>query len=267
MPAPAASTMKELARQKFMSFKIVVPTGWKEPQGEAAQQYAMAFQDHEKVTEPGSPPLFVPASLNKLHTDAQKMMIATYGGFIDGICTAICAAWSQWQAAAKLVGVIINGPTASGGNIVGPPLTPLILASAPKNPFSHAVAQTLGPAWLAFTASVKVPALKWYPAFAACPTPVAPPTPNIPMPFAALTQSPAPLMAAVTKGQMVAHLANPNAPHHQPLFESIAYAFEQSYNQWKTATMVTNVLGTGPAPSTGGPVAGGVGTMSAGGFA
>lgn len=267
MPAPTASAMQQLARQKFMSFKITVPVGWKEPQGEAAQQYANALKPEEKVTEPGSPPLFLPASLAKPHTEVQKLHIATYGSFIDGICAAISAAWAKWQAAAKLVGVAINAATASGGKIEGPPLGELILGNAPKNPYSKTIADVLGTAWLAFTASVKVPSLLWYPAFAACPTPVAPPTANVPAPFAMLIQNPAPLMAATTKPQMVAKLADPRAPHHQPLFESIAYAFEQSYNQWKATTKVTNVIGTGPAPPTGGPVANGVGIMTPGGFA
>lgn len=249
-----------------MSFKITVPEGWKQPQGDAAQQYAMAFKDHEKVTEPGSPPLFLPATLNKLHTDTQKMMIATYGKCIDDLCDAICAAWGQWQAAATMTGVAIDGPFASGGQIVGPPLGPLILAKASKSPFASAVAQALDIAWQTFTASVKAAALPWYPAFALCPTPVAPPTPNVPMPFASLVQNPASLMAPATKAQMVAHLSDPQAPYHKPLFESIAHAVEQSYNVWKTSTMVTNVIGTGPAPPMGGPVSHGIGTMIAGGF-
>lgn len=268
MPAPSASTMKQLARQKFMSFKIVVPAGWKKPEGQAGEQYDQSFKEHEKVTEPGSPPLFLPATLNKLHTDTQKMMIAAYGKFIDDICDAICAAWGQWQSAAALVGVVINGPTASGGQITGPALGPLILAQAKKDPFSNAVANALGTAWQAYTASVKVPALPWYPAFAALPGPIAPPTPNVPMPLASLAQNPAVLATAATKAQMVAVLANPNASHHAQLFESIAHAFEQSYNQWKVSTMVTNVLGTGAAAGgMGGPVVGGVGTMPPGGFA
>lgn len=267
MPAPSAAAMKQLARQKFMSFKIVVPVGWKDPQGEDAKQYAMAFKDEDKVTEPGSPPLFLPATLNRLHTDTQKMMIAAYGKCIDGLCDAICAAWSQWQSAAAMVGVVINGAIASGGKITGPAFGPLILANASKDPFSNAVATALGTAWEAFTASVKVPALPWYPAFAALPGPVAPPTPNVPMPFASLAQNPAVLATPATKAQMVAALGDPNAPHHKPLFESIAHAFEQSYNQWKMSTMVTNVLGTGSAAGMAGPVVRGIGTMVAGGFA
>ena len=54
------------------------------------------------------PPLFQPASMNKYHTDTQKMHIDKVGTFIDGICSAICSAWSTWQSAATMVGVVIN---------------------------------------------------------------------------------------------------------------------------------------------------------------
>src|SRR5688572_7916151 len=112
--------------------------------------------------------------------------------FLDGIIEAICSAWATWQAAAAMVGVVINGPTATGGQIVGPPLTPLILAMGPKAKpqelkLTKAVANVIGTGWLTFTATVKVTGMPWYPSFAAVPGPVAPPTHNVPCPFAALT--------------------------------------------------------------------------------
>ena len=87
-----------------------------------------------------------------------------------------------------MVGVVINGRhRVTGGQVVGPPLTPLILAQAPKGSpqelkYTNAIANVIGTAWLAYTATIKVPGLPWYPAFAAFPSPVAPPTPNVPMP-------------------------------------------------------------------------------------
>jgi len=197
--------------------------------------------------------------------------------FIEGICGAICSAWSQWQSAATLVGVIINGPTASIGQVVGPPLTPLIMASAPKETpqelkYSTAIAQAVGNGWLSYTATIKVPGMPWYPAFAAFPGPMAPPTPNIPMPVIALTQVTASISQAALKGQMIAALADPKAFHHKELFDSIAHAFEKCFQIWQGATQVTNVLGTGPIPTFAppfipvGPVVGGVGTMPPGGF-
>jgi hypothetical protein len=270
--------MKQLARLKFTSFSLKVPTGWKDPSGDpAGDHYSKAFKPEEKVTSPGMPPLFQPASLNKYHTDTQKMHIGKIGAFIDGTCSAICSAWSQWQTAASMVGIVINAVTATGGQIVGPPLTPLILASAPMTTpmeikYSNVIASVIGTAWLSFTATVKVTGMPWYPAFAAVPSPVAPPAPTVPCPFAALMQVPVSISCNVMKMQMVGQLGDPNAPFHKELFEAICDAFEKCYNLWKVSTMVTNVLGTGPVPTFAppyvpvGPVVGGVGTMSPGGF-
>src|SRR5271154_1981708 len=101
MPAPQASAMQQLARLKFTSFALTVPTGWQDPSGDPApSQYGKAFKDSEKTTAPGAPPLFQPATMNKYHTDAQKMHIAKIGAFIDTTCSAICTAWDTWQKAA-----------------------------------------------------------------------------------------------------------------------------------------------------------------------
>jgi hypothetical protein len=278
MPAPQAAQMQQLARLKFTSFNIKVPQNWQQPSGDpAAKHYNDAFKPEEKTTAPGAPPLFQPASMNKYHTDAQKMHIDKIGKFIDGICSAICSAWSTWQSAATMVGVVITGPTAAVGQVVGPPWTPLIMAQGPKETpmllkYTNAVANVLGPAWLAYTATIKVPGMPWYPAFAALPSPIAPPTPNIPCPVIALTQVTAPIMPAAMKGQMIGMLADPMAPFHDKLFEAICDAFDKCFKIWQASTMVTNVLGTGPVPTFAppyvpvGPVVGGVGTMTPGGF-
>ena len=279
MPAPQASAMQQLARLKFTSFNLKVPDKWQEPSGDpGADHYGKAFKAGEKATSPGMPPLFQPASLNKYHTETQKMHIDKIGKFIDGTCSAICSAWSQWQTAATMVGVVINAVTAAGGQIVGPPWTPLILASAPKSSpmemkYSNVIAQVIGTAWLSFTATVKIPGLPWYPAYAAVPSPMAPPVPNTPAPFALLTQVPTSISSSVMKMQMVSQLGDPQAPFHKELFESITDAFEKSYNLWKASTMVTMVMPTlAPVPTFAppyvpvGPVVGGVASMLPGGL-
>jgi hypothetical protein len=269
--------VQQLARLKFTSFNLKVPSNWRDPAGDAGDHYSRAFKPDEKASSPGMPPLFQPASLNKYHTDTQKMHIGKIGGFIDDMCSAICSAWSQWQTAATLVGVVIAGPVATGGQIVGPPWTPLILASAPKSTpmemkYSNVIAQVIGTAWLTFTSTVKVTGMPWYPMFAAVPSPVAPPAPNVPCPFGVLMQVPVSISASVLKMQMVGQLADPQAPFSSELFESISDAFEKTYNLWKMSTMVTNVLGTGPVPTFAppyvpvGPVVGGMGNMTPGGF-
>lgn len=275
MPAPQASTMKQAARAKFMSFGITVPTNWRDPSGDAGDQYSRAFKPEEKVTQPAAPPLVKPASSNKYHTDTQKMIVAKFGSFIDAMCEAICSAWSQWQMTAAMTGVLINSQFASLGKVVGPPLAPLILASAPKSSpmqvkYATVIATVVGNTWLQYTASLTVPGLPWYPPFLAFPGPAAPPTPNVPCPVAALTQVPPD--PSLMKLQMVSQLGDSQAPFHRELFEAICHAFDTSFKTWQVATKVTNVLGTGPVPSfappasPAGPVVGGVGTMPPGGF-
>jgi hypothetical protein len=280
MPAPQASMMQQLARLQFSSFKIKVPVDWENPSGDVpTHHYFDAFSAAEHLTVPDAmaPPLFLPASPNKYHTGTQKDMNKKFGAFIDGVCSAICSAWGQWQSAATLIGVIINGPVAAGGQVVGPPLGPLILAGAPKGTamevkFSNAIANTIGTGWLTYTSSIKVPGLPWYPAFAAFPAPVAPPMPNIPIPLIALTQVPVPVSKDVLKAQMIGQLGDPKAQHHKELFDAIADAFDKCFKLWQASTMVTNVLGTGPIPTFAppyvpvGPVLAGVGNMTPGGF-
>jgi hypothetical protein len=275
MPAPQASAMQQLARLKFTSFNIKVPQGWRDPAGEAGDHFGRAFKPEEKMTQPGMPMLLQPASMNKYHTDTQKMHVAKIGKFIDDTCSAICSAWSQWQSTASLTGVIINAVTASLGQVVGPPLMPLIMASAPKETpmlmkYSNTIATVVGNTWLQYTATIKVPGMPWYPAFAAFPSPVAPPTPNVPCPVIALTQVPP--QPALMKQQMVAQFADPMAPMHSEIFEAICDAFDKVFKIWQASTMVTNVLGAGSVPTfappyvPAGPVVGGVGNMTPGGF-
>ena len=91
--------MQQLARLKFTSFNLKVPTrtGRTRVAIRTAKHYGDAFKPAEKTTAPGVPPLVQPASLNKYHTDTQKMHIDKIGEFIDGICSAICSAWGTWQ--------------------------------------------------------------------------------------------------------------------------------------------------------------------------
>jgi len=280
MPAPIAAVMSELAQMQFRSFSIKLPVDWTIPSGDpAGVHYIRAFSASERSSPPQlvPPGLFWAVSVNKYHCDTAREMSDKFSKFIKGICGAICSAWSQWQSAATMAGVVIAGPIASLGQVVGPPLTPLILANAPKSTpqelkYSTAIANAIGAGWLSYTATIKVPGLPWYPAFAAFPGPMAPPTPNVPTPVIALTQVTVPISKAVLKTQMIGLLGDPKAFHHQELFDSIADAFEKCFQVWQGATQVTNVLGTGPIPTfappivPAGPVLGGVGTMPPGGL-
>jgi hypothetical protein len=280
MPAPQATVMKQAARAKFASFGLRVPVHWRQPQGDGQsmlnQSLAMQGPQAESAPIVGQP-LFLPASSIRPHIDTQKMHHASTGKFLDSICDGICSAWAQWQSLATMTGVVINAVTASLGQVIGPPLAPLIIAGGPNKTaqqlkFTNAVANTISNSWMTYTATIKVPALPWYPAFGAFPGPAAPPMPNVPCPIIQLTQVPASLQPAVMKAQMVAALGDPHAPFAPELFEAICDAFDKSFKLWQSSTMVTNVLGAGPVPTFAppyvpvGPVVGGVGTMPPGGF-
>jgi hypothetical protein len=257
MPAPQAQVMQMLAKTKFAGFGLKVPQNWKDPQGDAGDHYSRAFKPDEKVSTPAmaTPPLFQPASLNKYHTDVQKMLCAKFGEFIDKMCAAICSAWGQWQSMATMTGLVVAGPTVSVGQIVGPPLYPLIMKEAPKGSpqelkYSDPIAQVISTGWLTFTSTIKIPGLPLFPAYAALPTPVAPPMPHPPVPLATLPQMPASIMANALKAQKVAMHGDPQAQYASELFESISYAFEQTYNLWKLQTTLQNiiVIATGGTP-------------------
>jgi hypothetical protein len=273
MPAPQAEMMKQLARAKFASFGITVPQKWQQPAGQKGDHYGRAFKPEDKSSSPVvGLPLVQPASMYKWHTDIQKMHHAKIGAFLDGICSAICSAWSQWQTAATMAGIVVSGPMVTAGQLVGPPLMPLIMASAPKSSpmelkYSTAIATSISNGWLAYTATVKLAGHPFYPAYSAVPTPVAPPMPNVPVPIAQLIQVPTTISKDALKMQKVGVLADPTAPFHQELFESVSHAFEECYNTWKISTMVTNVyaIATGGTPISPIPAVG-TATMAPGGL-
>ena len=86
-----------------------------------------------------------------------------------------------------------------------------------------------------------------------------------------LVQVPVSISTNALKAMMVAKLGDPTAPFMGQLFESIAHAFEQTYNTWKTSCLVTfqgggavaTMMTPVPVP---GPVAG-VAAMAPGGLA
>jgi hypothetical protein len=280
MPAPQADMMKQLARTKFMGFQLRVPDGWQDPSGDPqASHYGKAFKASEKASSPGMPPLFTPASLNKYHTDTQKMLIGKIGTFMDNVCTALCSAWSNWQSTATMVGFVVMGPTIMGGQLLPIPLMPLILPSAPMNTenemkYSQAIAQTISTQWTAMCATITLAApFPSHPMFAAFTLPVVPPPgiPNqVPVPMASMPIA-APLVSCdVMKPMMMAALGDPKAQYASNIFEAICFAFEQCFTLWKSTSMLNNIMGLGGVPtwtplSPAGPVIG-TATMLPGGI-
>lgn len=248
MPSLDSRTMTRLAEQKYATAKRTAspPPAFPSPPGARPGPIIGA---HRQAPAPPPPP--------------------DPSGIIEPLCQAIAGAIDQWRLQAHFTGVVIHGPAASGGLLQGPDLESLVQAQLKmKGPnallqdYGATVARALGQAWGRWTASVRVGGLPWYPSFAAWPGPMAPPTPNTPTPLAACTSD-----AALLKGdalqRALRQARQPPDPVAEPLFQSVAQAFETVFTQWLTAQMVTNVMGQGPVPGFApphhpvGPVAGG----------
>jgi len=252
MPAPQKSMLTQLAKINFISKGINLPMDWSQP----GEQYPDAFKPSEVATAPNSPMnLFRDATLNKYHVDTAKTIGKQYEKYIDGICGAICDSIDKWMKMTMITSALINGPVGVvlPGSFVGPPLMPLILATAPKSTpqemkYSNAVASALGTLWQLWQTGLMGTLM--YPAFAAFPGPVAPPMPNIPLPLIAFSSpGESGLSPSTLKITMDANLADPTAQHASDLFDAIAKAFNTVFQVFKASTMVQNVLGMGPIPT------------------
>ncbi|HQT98160.1 MAG: hypothetical protein ACYC47_02730 [Desulfobacteria bacterium] len=281
MPWPPNDMFVMLAKMNFIAKGIKLPVDWEDltdkitdPEDKTGRDmYPEAFKPAERTVPPNSPMnLFREATSNKYHVATAKEIGEQYEKFIEGVCGAISTGIGQWMSAATVVAVNIVGPVGilHPGCVVGPPLTPLILSSAPKATpmelkYSMAVANTIGTMWLPW--HIGLTGILSYPAFAAFPGPFAPPMPNIPMPLVAFASpGEAGLSPSTLKSLMDANLADPTALHASDLFDAISKAFGTVFQIFKVSTLVTNVLGTGPVPTFAppfvpvGPVLGGIGT-------
>lgn len=244
--------MAELGKANFLSKGIAVPVQWKKP----GDQYDEAFSGSEKQTAPSSPAnLFREPSLNKYHVDAAKNIGQKMAGYVEGIMGAISDAIDKWMKMTSIAGMLINGPVGQilPGGVAGPPLMPFILASAPMTTpqeikYSQAIATTVSQQWQLWQTALMGTLM--YPAFAAFPGPMAPPTPNVPVPLITLTSAgEAGLSPGALKGLMTANFADPGAQHAVDLFDAVAQAVNTCFQAFKAATLVQNVLGTGPIPT------------------
>jgi hypothetical protein len=162
----------------------------------------------------------------------RRYAVARYEGFIDGMCEAICAAWSQWQSQTLLGGLVVEGGRASGGKAIGPAWGPLILARAPKQSDwerrrAEAIAQALGEVWGGYVNSFRAFGLAEGKA-----------------PLSALGQAAACLEAASLVSRMALVLGKRRAHLDSEMFMSVADAFVQCFRGWQAGTRIS-VSGSG----------------------
>src|SRR5262249_8709425 len=153
-----------------------------------------------------------------------------------------------WKLRARFTAIEINGPVALGapGCLAGPSLEDLI-AGAPSlggltaTPRAYADAAAAGVArcFGRWQDQGTVPGLPRYPAFAACPAPVAPPMPNIPMPLSLCLSGAQPdiTVPGALKDAMLAALAGDvkragDARQQEALFAAIESVLCLAFQIW-----------------------------------
>ncbi len=264
---PSMKLIKILGHVAFAEYDKRIPHDWREPRLEPERShFHNCLKPNERVGIPNMPiPFFKPDNMNKYHQDACNMMGKQFKEFHDTMLDAIIEAHDKWRMSAAFAGVQIQAVAAIGtpGCLTGPDLEPLIKNASPcasmqgsMAAYRDAVAAGLGKAFGIWQKGVAIPGLPWYPLFAASPSPVAPPTPNVPMP---LITCPSPGMIGMCVPgvlQNVMHLSLDRSVRdkdednkHKTLFAAIEATINVGFTIWLATQQVTNVMGTGPVPS------------------
>lgn len=252
MPAPNAQMFAQMAKLLFQANALQLPVDWSQPN----EQFPDAFAPGERTTAPAPPDsLFREPTLNQYHTDSAKQLNTEYADFIDGVTGALCDAVDQWMKMVMIAGAMINGPACMvlPGNFTPVPILPFFMAKAPldtpqKLRFSNAIGQAFDMGWSVW--SMGLMGTLMYPAFAAFPGPMAPPTPNVPMPLIAFASpGEAMLSPSTLSAQMMGLLGDPTAAFAKELFDAISQGWSPVFMAWRASTMVQNVLGMGPIPT------------------
>ena len=201
------------------------------------------------------PGLFRAASNDKEDVDFQISANNEFSKYIDAICHTIVGAHDDWRYTAYFKGVSIMAIIATGGSISGPLLSVNINTYGPQvglwglaPSYTRAIGDGLASCWREWEQTVRVPALPWYPAFAAWPSAYAPPMPNIPSPLGVMLMSPMPLMPDYIKTSMSRKLGTPGF-YSDELFTAIAAAFATVIGAWFQVQMVAKVMGKGSVPT------------------
>ncbi|GAB4345326.1 MAG: hypothetical protein Kow006_02410 [Gammaproteobacteria bacterium] len=249
----------------------VVNVPWNATPGE--HRFTAAIQPHAAGVEPNWNNGRNRRELRVTVTNQPPVNWPAWGGAaLEGAIQGV----NQWKQRATLTGVRINGPGATGGRLRGPSIASHISnamkqAGAPDEiarKFSEAVQQ----AWQTWQHAASVPALPWYPGFAAWPAAKAPPTTNVPTPLASIASAGAPELAPpalVTR--ITARLGNAaSQPGAQDAIHLFATRFGARFANWLATAQVEKVMGSGNVPSFAppfvpvGPVVNGRGSARAG---
>lgn len=257
--------MKPLADATFLGRFKQISVDWKQPQGEAADQYRDAFKpsQHMSVPEPGC--YFWAVSTNEYHVNQAKELGRAFKEFTHTMLDGIKSAVDLWRVKAQFQNISINAAVANGspGCLFGPSIEADIkmlsypAATGFRKKWRDAVAKGVAECWKEWADNVTVPGLPFYPVFVAFPGPMAPPMPNVPFPLISCTSSGMSKMTPTMLKQ--AMVDNFDVDEQDGQFTAVANAIgtalSAAFMSWLPSQSITNVMGTGPIPTFAPPVA------------
>lgn len=264
---PPIMPVKSLGQVVFLAYGHKLPVQFQRPSGDTAtDHYGKAFKPEEKSATPQLiPPWFLPAEPNKYYQQACDEIGQFYKDFHDAMIDAVAYAHDLWRMQAKFQNIIITAIAAIGtpGCLSGPALESNIknapmVASFSGNKAKHrdAVAKGVSKCFKDWQDTVTVPGLPWYPAFAAFPSAMAPPTPNVPTPLAACVSAQmmaiaSPMMMKQEMDSALDGSLKQDDPdkHYEALHDAIATVLSAAFATWLPSQQVIGVLGKGPIPT------------------
>lgn len=179
----------------------------------------------------------------------------------NNLLLAVKYAVGMWKLQAHFQNIVINGLAAIGspGCLTGPDLTPWIVAapnvSGANDDFRaliNAVASGVSSSFQQWQDFVRVPALPWYPVFAAFPGAMAPPMPNIPMSLIICVSSNQAAIMSSTRLKIAikAELTDGlKSAQLDQFLDSLSLRLSAYFTGWLASQTVTQVMGMGPVPT------------------
>jgi hypothetical protein len=265
---PPLQTVKILGNLKFFAAGLKLPVDFKPPQGDpGGKQYGDAFKPGDRVAVPSLiPPWFMPAEMpNKYYQDACDTIGNNMKELHDTMLDAVVFSHNLWKLQAKFQNLQVMAVSAIGtpGCLDGPALESNIKNfpgcagwSGNKAKYRNAVAAGVSKCFKNWQDQVTVPGLPWYPAFAAFPSAMAPPMPNIPTPLITCVSAkmtditlPASLKSAMADAHDGGLKDKDKDKHFDALFDAIATVLAMSFLMWLPMQQVMLVMGKGPIPT------------------
>lgn len=265
---PALTLIKPLGQTAFFAHQFKLPVDFKPARGfPNVDHYPQAFQERDLGVSPQlMPPWFLPAEPgNKYYQETCDKIGKEFKDFHDTMLDAVVFAHDMWRLQAMFKSIQVMAVSAIGtpGCLFGPELEPLIKTAPACAAFTghkakhrDAVAKGVSKCFKDWQDQVTVPGLPWYPAFAAFPGPMAPPTPNVPTPLIACVSAmvtsivaPMPMKQAMCDALDSELKDKDTDKHFEALYEAIATVLTMAFTTWLPAQQVMNVLGTGPIPT------------------